>query len=210
MRLGDDILVLNRHHRHVDPDHLAGLPREIAGGRDNVLANDVAFVGRNLPFAAWLPLDRDHGRLAVDLSPEFARRPRKRLRKIRRLDIAVLGMLDRADDSVDVAERPDLLDLLRGQELDLDADRGGDSGVIVIFVHPVAGAREADVGDLAQADVEAGLFLERPIEADRIFVDLPDRIAEIEERQEARRVPGRARRQLLALDENAVAPAFPG
>ena len=99
---------------------------------------------------------------------------------------------------------------LRRQELHLDADRRGDSGVIMIFVHPVAGAREADVGDLAQADVEAGLFLERLVERDRIFVDLPDRIAEVEERQEARRVPGRARGQFLALDENAVAPAFLG
>ena len=192
MSFGHDILVLDRDHRHVDPDHAAGRPCEIAGRRDDVLADDVALVGRNLPFAARPPLDRDHGRMAVDLSPALARRPRQGLGQVGGLDIAVLGMLDRADDSLDVAEWPDLLDLLRRQELDLDADRRGDAGVIVIFVHPVAGAGEADVGDLAQADVEAGLILERPIEGDRIFVDLPDRIAEVEERQEARRMPGRA------------------
>ena len=55
-----------------------------------------------------------------------------------------------------------------------------------------------------------GLLLERPVERDGIFVDLPDRIAEVEQRQQPRRMPGRARRQFLALDENAVRPAFLG
>ena len=192
MSFGHDILVLDRDHRHVDPDHAAGRPCEIPGRRDDVLADDVALVGRNLPFAAWPPLDRDHGRMAVDLRPALARRPRQGLGQVGGLDIAVLGMLDRADDSVDVAKWPDLLDLLRRQELDRDAYRRGDAGVIVIFVHPVASAGEADVGDLAQADVEAALLFECPIEGDRILVDLSDRIAEVEERQEARRVPGRA------------------
>ena len=45
------------------------------------------------------------------------------------------------------------------QELDLDADRLGDARVIFVLVHPVARAREADVGDLAKADVEPGLLL---------------------------------------------------
>ena len=45
MRFGDDILVLDRDHRHVDPDHAAGRPREIAGRRNDMLANDVALVG---------------------------------------------------------------------------------------------------------------------------------------------------------------------
>src|SRR5271155_3445667 len=161
MGLGDDILVLDRDHWDTDPDHAAGLARKIAGCRDDVLADDVALVGHDLPFAAWNPLDRDHGRVAVDLSPAFARGPRKRLRQVGWLDIAVLEVLDRADDSLDVAERPDLLDLLRRQELHLDADRRGDAGVIMIFVHPVAGAGEADVRDLAQANVEAGLLFER-------------------------------------------------
>ena len=50
-----------------------------------------------------------------------------------------------------------------------------------------ARAREADIADLPEADVEAGLRFERPVERDGIFVDLPDRVAEVEERQEPRR-----------------------
>ena len=103
-----------------------------------------------------------------------------------------------------------VLDLVGREELDLDADRLRDAGVIIVLVHPVAGAREADVRHLAKADVEARSPFQRLVERDRIFMDLPDRIAEVEQRQQPRRMPGRAGGQLLALDENAVGPAFLG
>ena len=91
------------------------------------------------------------------------------------------------------------------QDVDLDADRLGDAGVIHVLVPAVLGAGEADVGDLAEADMLAGLCFERLVERHRVFVDLADRVAEVEERQQARRMPGRARGQLLALDEDDVA-----
>ena len=39
---------------------------------------------------------------------------------------------------------------------------------------------------------------------------LTDRIAQIEQRQQARRMPRRPRSQFLALDQNNVGPAHPG
>ena len=102
-----------------------------------MLADDLALVGDDLPFAARRAFDRGDGRVAVDLAAAFARAPRQRLRQIGGLDIAVLRMLDRADDAVGVAERPDLLDLLGRQELHLDADRRRDARVILIFVEAV-------------------------------------------------------------------------
>ena len=51
--------------------------------------------------------------LAVDLGPAIARAARQRLRQVGGLDIAVLRVLDRAENAVDIAERPDLLDLRR-------------------------------------------------------------------------------------------------
>ena len=106
------------------------------------------------------------------------------------------------------AERPDLLEL-RGRELvDLDADGLGDAGVIHELVPAVGGARQADVGAAREADMLAGFLLELAVELDRIFVNLPDRIGHVEERQEARRVPGRAGGELLALDEERVGDAL--
>src|SRR5271157_2260000 len=119
-------------------------------------------------------------------------------------------MLDRADDPLDIAERPNVLDLLRRQKPHLDpADRRGDPGVITIFIHPVACAREADVRNLSEPNVEACLRFERLVERDGIFVDLPHGIAEVEQRQQPGRMPGRAGGELLALDEHTVRPALP-
>ena len=151
-----------------------------------------------------------HGRLAVDLGPAFTRAARQRLRQVGGLDVAVLGVLDRADDPFDIAQRPDVLDLAGREELDLDADRLGDAGVVIVLVHPVAGAGEADVRHLPKAGVEARLLFEGLVERDGILMNLSDRVAQVEQRQQARRMPGRAGGQLLALDEHAVGPALPG
>ena len=75
MRLGDDILVLHRDDRHVEADHAAGLAGEIAGRRHDVLADDVALVGDDLPLAARQPLDGGDDGVAIDLAAAFARRP---------------------------------------------------------------------------------------------------------------------------------------
>ena len=42
MRLGDDVLMLDRDDRNVQPDHAACLAREVAGGADHMLACDLA------------------------------------------------------------------------------------------------------------------------------------------------------------------------
>ncbi len=57
VRLGHDVLVLDRDDRNIEPDHGAGLAREIAGRRDHVLAGDVALVGLDEPLARGRPLD---------------------------------------------------------------------------------------------------------------------------------------------------------
>src|SRR5205807_269772 len=96
------------------------------------------------------------------------------------LDIAVVGMLDGAQYPVGYAERPDVLDLRRGKYVDLDADRLGDASVVHELVPAVFGAGKADVGDDAEADMLAGLVFELLVESDRVFVDLADRVGEVE------------------------------
>ena len=126
------------------------------------------------------PLDGGDRRVAVDFSPAVARAARQRLCEVRRLDVSVLGVLDRADYPLDIAERPNFFDLARRQELDLDADRLRDARVIMVLVHPVASAGETDVRHLAKAGVEPGLLFERLVERDRIFVNLADRVTQVE------------------------------
>ncbi len=47
----DDVLVLDGDRRHVEAELPPGLARVVAGGAHDVLADDVALVGRDLPFA---------------------------------------------------------------------------------------------------------------------------------------------------------------
>ena len=141
---------------------------------------------------ARLPLDSRYGGPPIDLAAHLARAARQRLGQIGGLDVAVLGMLDRADDASGLIERPDLLDLRGGQEPDVDADGGGDAGVIAVLVHAVGRAGEADVRDLLEADMLPSLALEGLVELHRIFVNLADGVADVEQRQKARSMPGRA------------------
>jgi hypothetical protein len=88
------------------------------------------------------------------------------------------------------------------------ADRLRDPGIVTVFVHPVAGAGEADVRDLPEPDILTGLGLQALVEPDRVFVQLADRVGHVEQRQQAGGVPGRSGGQLLALDQDDVRPAF--
>ena len=124
-----------------------------------MLAGDVALVGLDQPFAVRLLLDAGDRRVAVDFGAAVARALGQRLGQVGRLDIAVVGMLDGAEDAVRLAERPDLLQLLRRQHVDLDADRLGDAGIIHELVPAVLGAGQADVGADGEADILPGLRL---------------------------------------------------
>src|SRR5690606_3356031 len=210
MRLGHDVLVLDRDHRDVDADHLSRLAGEVAGTGDDVFGSDLALIRGHLPEAGRLLLDTGHRGVAVDGGAAVARALCQRLRQVRRLDIAVIGVLDRAEQPVRLAERPNFLHLFRGQDIDLDADRLGDPGIVHILVPAVPGPRKTDVRDLGKADIHARFCLEFLVEADRILVQLPDGIGQVEERQKSRRMPCRPGGELLALDENGIGPALPG
>ena len=59
-----------------------------------------------------------------------------------------------------------------------------------------------------KADVLAGLGLEALVEIDRVLVQLADRVAHVEERQQPGRMPGRTGGQFRALHQHHVRPAL--
>ena len=83
-------------------------------------------------------------------------------------------MLNGADNAVDVAQRPDLFDLIGGQKADIDTDGFCYAGIKPVFVHTVFAAREADIGNLLKTDGLAGFGFKLFIERDGIFVNLAD------------------------------------
>ena len=210
MGLGDDVLVFHRDHRHVEADHGPGPPGEVAGAGDHVLAGNVPLVGLDQPLPVGLLDDAGHGGVAVDGRAPLTGPAGQGLGQVGGLDIAVRRMLDGPDQVVGPGQGPDGLHLVRGEEVDFHPDGAGDAGVIAVLVHPVLRPGEADVAHIAEADVQLRLGLEGRIEAHRVLVHLADGIAEIEQGQEPRRMPGGAGGQLLALQQHAVAPAHAG
>ena len=208
VRFGDDVLVLHRDHRDVDPDHLACLAGKIAGAGDHVIGGEDLLVRLHMPGPVRILVKRRDGGVAHDPGTPVARALGQRLGEVGGLDIAVIGMLDRAQNAVGFAERPNLLELFRRQEFHVDADGFCDAGIIKILIHPVLRHCQTDIGDLREADIEAGLRFQRAVEINRIFVKLADGIAHVEERQETCRMPCRAGCQFLPFDQDRVRPAL--
>ena len=207
MLFGDDILMFDRDHRDIEPNHRPGLAGKIAGAGNDMLAGNVALIGGHQPFAIRLLADPGHHRVPVNRRPALPRPLGQRLGQIGRLDIAIVRMLDRPQHTVGVAQRPDRLDLIRGEEIHVDANRPRDTGIIMIFVHPVGGRRQPDVGHLREADIQPGFCRQCGIQPDRILVQLADRVAEVEQWQQPGGMPGRPRGQFLPLDQHHVGPA---
>ncbi len=69
-------------------------------------------------------------------------------------------MLDGAQKSVRIAQRPYVLQLLGSERVDLDSDRFGHARVIHELVPSVLCARQPDVGDDLEADMLSGLLLQ--------------------------------------------------
>ncbi len=209
MWLGHDVLVFDRHDRDIEPHHLAGLARIVAGRGNDVVAGDVALLRLHDPGTGCCLFDRQHGRVAVDRRAAGTRAPGQRLGQVGRLDVAVVRMEDAADEAVDVAERPEFGNVLGRQEADVDADGLRGRSILIVLVHAVVVHRQAQVADLAEADRLAGFLLELLVQLHRVLVDLADAVAHVEQRQQAGGMPGRTRRQLgLFKQHDILAPAF--
>src|SRR5436190_23225356 len=98
--------MLDRNDRNIKSHHGARLAREISRARYDMLASNVALVGLHQPFARGKLLNGGHRGVAVNLRTPAARPLGQSLGEIRGLDVAVIGMLDGADDPVRFAQWP--------------------------------------------------------------------------------------------------------
>ena len=158
------------------------------------------------------------GRLGVlvDLGPAGARTLAQRHGEVGRGDVAVVGVVQRADDrgrvgaAAELHQRPQLFDALRGDYLERHADGVGGTAVLLVLVHALPAGCEAQVAADVEADVLAGLLRQALVQVDRVLVQLADRVAHVEERQQPRGMPGGSGGELGALDERDVLPALLG
>ena len=215
-----DELVLDRNCRHLDAQQLRGALSMVArsghdmlGTDDNLLVTDNKvsaffnhFGQRHIPVTAFpfktvrLPFPLDHD---APLTGTF----RHRLRHVRRVNITVRIVVNRALQIFGIDQRPTRLDFIGGQKLVRDTTGFSGRCIEPILVHPLVGLRHTQVANNRKASIETSFFFERFVKIDRILVNVGCCIGHIEQRQKTGRMPGRSRRKLITFDQHHIVPA---
>ena len=209
-RLGDEVGMLHVGDRHVGPRHPAHLPRVAPGRVHHHLAHHVALVGDDLPFAVRALLQVRHPGAAGDGRAHVPRALGERVAAAGGVHVAVPGGPRAREDPLDAHERIDLPDLLRVDDLAVEADELADAGDVVEPLHLRRLEGEPDTAASVPAHVLPGLLLQLRVEPDPVVVDLRHVVVGDEARALARRVPRRAGRDLALLHEQDVGPSLLG
>ena len=103
--LGDQVLVLHREHRQLEPRHAADLARPQPAGIDDMLGDDRALVGDDVPGAVGPRVRRDDAGVPVDLGTLDARRLGVGVGDAGRIHMAFERVVERSDEVALVHER---------------------------------------------------------------------------------------------------------
>ena len=118
--IGDQVLMRQCHDRQVLADHRGHLAAAIARRIDHVLGLDRSCRGLDSPTACGQLANGSHSGMPVDGGAEIARALGERLRQLRRVDIAILGIPETQADSVELEERMACLDLRGREQLEVE------------------------------------------------------------------------------------------
>ena len=204
--LGYQILMRQADAGHVAAEHGADLMRPVARRIDHIVAAHLALLGLDDPFAALAMHARDRAE-AHDLGAEPARAMRQSLGQLGGIDVAIGRVPQPAFEVMRFEEGIDVAHLLIGHHFETNAHmarHGGDMGELL---HPLARMGQSDrPGDMVVHRI-ADIVAERRVEPRRIVLQRHHRPGADEVRAIARRMPGRARGQLVLFEKQTVGPA---
>ncbi len=193
--LGDEVMVLHRQHRQFEPDHAADLARPEAAAIDDMLGDDIALVGDDVPASVGAAFQVDDAGEAIGVGDAPG------------IEMALDGIEHRADEVLLLDKRVHLGGFVDRDDLEIHAEIAPARLRHLQPVEPLLRAREVEAaGDMHAAGL-AGDRLDLLVEVDRILLQLGDVGIAVQRMHAARRVPGRARRQFGALDQHDVFPA---
>ena len=210
-RFGDEILMLHRHHRMMNPHHRADLVHPVATGIDHDFGVDIALFGMNGP--AVIPVLRQpgHRRMAVDLGPGLAGTPGERLAQLRRVDVTVKRIPQPPDQIVGRNQRVPARAFSCVDHLEIDTHAACHRGKMPVALHLRLGVGEADASvGMVIVDRIVRIGGKLAIERDRMALQPDHRLVHAEIGHLRGRMPGRSRRQLVTLDQHHVTPALAG
>ncbi len=199
--------MLQADQRQALPDHCGDLAGAIAGGIDDDLGDDRATLRRYRPAAVGTRVDCRDRVEPIDLGAAVAGAAREGLGELAGVDVAVIGVPQPALDVVELDQRMARLDLVGADQLERDPLRPRHRRDMGELLHPRRRMGEADrTGDMV-VDRVIDLRAEALVERVAVALQLQDVPARREGRAITRRMPGRARGQLVALGEGYVGPA---
>ena len=191
--------MLERSDRQVRTRQPGDLRRPLAGGVDDDPCPDVALRGRERPGAA-AALEGRHRRVPED---PFTGACDERPRETARVDVPVRRQVRRREHVADLDQRVQLAGALRPDDLDRDVEKLGRGGAMAKLVDAIRRRRQPHAAALV---VIGG---ERLVELDAVTEQAREVVARVELRAETGRVPGRAARQLVLLEQDDVLPSEP-
>ena len=226
-RLGHQVLVDDRHDRHVESDHGAELRCVVASSVHDVLAMDgVLLVVAVRPVAApprlgpatddaYVPAavgtlgHAGHQRVTHDAASEIASTLCHGVGAARRVGPAVVGCVEAESDIVEIGQQGvPLGDLVRSDEVRLHTDLGEHGVDVPVPVDLLRRSGQPDRSAAMPPGRQPGLGLDAGVERNGLLVDLGHVEVADEVRYEARGVPCGAGGELALLDQDRVGPAL--
>ena len=205
--LGDEVHVLHREHRQLEPDHAPHLARPEAGRVDDVLGVDVSLVRDHPPQALTGAGEILHLGVAIDLGAELAGGAGVRVGDPRGVDMAVDEGLHAAHEALGIEERHELVRFLGTDDLRLDPEVAPFRDEPLDPLEALLRRREHDPARHVQAGCLARQLLELPVDLDRVLLELRDVGIAVDGVHASRRVPGGPGGELGAFHEHHVGPA---
>jgi hypothetical protein len=160
--------------------------------------------------ATALDNDLEHADVLDDARAPLARSSGERLGGVDRICLAILGQVHGADDVIDGHQRPEPVCLLGREHVHLEAEAAGHRCTARQLLHPLLVRREGEGADLEEAGCLSRLLLEGRVELRRISREAGEVVRCPELADEARGMPGSARCQLLAFEQEHVRASAQG
>ena len=206
-RLGDEILVGERHDRDSRARQTPDLRREHPAGVDDDFGLDVTPFGADAADAAIPDLDSGDAGVGEDLRPTLAGAVGERVGELRRVEVAVGRQVRGGADAVDLHQRKQLLSLLRREPLQRQPERPRPCHLAVEFLLALVRTRKADPAAFDPSGIGIGLCGEPPVQLNAVHHHPRQRDRPAELADETGGVERRAARELVAIDEHDVALA---
>ena len=203
--------MLSSLQRNVDPCGLAQLACPHPGAVDDELGFDLAGVGAYAGDGAATLHDTGHRDTFEDGGPLQACSLGQCHRHVHGIGATILLHVEAGEDVVGASQWEQLVDFLGRDLVHINAAVAIERGNSPVLLEPIGLGRQLDEADSVETRRLAGLRLEARVQIARVLAHLCRRLRQRAERDhQARRVPGGAGSQPVALQDDDIGTAHVG